>query len=149
MAELFATRDRKGKLRAFTSPDVVKNNGAGYWIPTYNSGCREIVLDESDFPEISWDDSSPTKLLLVNPQANETNMERIAVPGTIKVNCPMASDHNMPTSAPITVFVDDISYIEPRENLSVLHMKRGDNIVCAESASAVEKLIVDMKHENR
>ena len=151
MTELFAVRDRKGQLRAFTTPDVVKNNGAGYWVSTFNSKAREFVLDEEAFPEISWEDSTPTRLLLVNPQAPKSNVENLSLPGTIEVNSPQTSHHNVPTCAPITVFVDDISYIEQRVdgNSSILHMKNGDAVNSKESVNTIKNLIAEMGHEDR
>lgn len=148
MTELFAARDRGGQLRVFTSDEIVKNNGRGYWIPKYNSGVREFVIDENEFPEISWDDMSPTKLMLVNPKPEE-NIGNVSLPGTIEVSTPnSASPFNVKKGSKTTVFISDISYIESSGEetyKSHIHMKNGDIIQCEQSQYAVKQLIRESK----
>lgn len=146
MTELFGARDRSGQLRIFTSDDVIKNNGRGYWIPKYNSGTREFVIDEKEFPEIEWEDDKPTKLKLVNPEVKEThNVEDVILAGTIEVSTPSCdAPYNIAKGSKVTVFVKDISYIEPCKNQdysSAIHMKNGEIILCEEPNNEVKRLI--------
>ena len=45
----------------------------------------------------------------------------------------------------MTVFINDISYIEPKESgngyKSLIHMKNGDTILCEQSQNAIKHLI--------
>lgn len=147
MVELFAGRDRDGQLRIFTSEDVIKNNGKGYWLTKYNSGNVEIAsLNKKDeFPEISWDDAKLTRLVLTNPLVSEKNIEDIPLSGTIEVNTPTTSSSYNIKKGTTTVFINDISYIEPQgpENgyRSLIHMKNGDIILCEQSQNAIKHLI--------
>ena len=149
MTELFAARDRGGQLRVFTSDDIIKNNGRGYWIPMYNSRAREFVIDENEFPEISWDDAKPTKLVLVNPSEPEEKIENVSLSGTIEVNTPnSASPFNVKKGSKTTVFISDISYIESSGEetyKSHIHMKNGDIIRCEQSQYAIKQLIRESK----
>lgn len=146
MTELFGARDRSGQLRAFTSDDVIKNNGRGYWIPKYNSGTREFVIDEKEFPEIEWEDDKPTKLMLINPAVKEThNVEDVILAGTIEVSTPSCeAPYNIAKGSKVTVFIKDISYIEPctsQDYSSAIHMKNGEIILCEEPNNEVKRLI--------
>lgn len=146
MVELFAGRDRNGQLHIFTSEDAIKNNGKGYWLPKYNSGTKELAtVDKDEFPEISWDDANLTRLVLTNPLVSEKNVEDILLSGTIEVNTPTTSSSYNIRKGTTTVFIDDISYIEPQESgngyKSLIHMKNGDTILCEQSQNAIKRLI--------
>ena len=145
MAELYAVRDRKGNLTAYTTDRIIKNNGGGYWLPEFNVKTTEIKLNNDDFPEIDWDDLTPTRLELVNPLANNV-VNIVKIPGTIEVTTSSScSQYSIDRGGDkFTVFVNDISYIEPTITgnfKSILHMKNGDKINCKESVNEVGILI--------
>lgn len=146
MTELFGARDKSGQLRVFTSDNVIKNNGRGYWIPKYNSGTREFVIDDKQFPEIEWEDDKPTPLVLINPAKKEDrNVEEVSIAGTIRVSTPSHdAPYNIAKGSKITMFVNDISYFEPCEQQdysSAIHMKSGETILCEETNDEIRRLI--------
>ena len=145
--DLYAVRSRNGQLKAYTNNKLCKNNGAGYWLPEYNARATEILLNEEEFPEIQWDDAKPTRLELINPSVETTEETNIKLSNTIKVTIRNnASSYNTDVGTHITVFVDDISWIEPTNFdmcKTILHMKNGDNINCLETEERIRKLILN------
>lgn len=143
--ELFGARDRKGKLRIFTGDAVIKNPGRGYWLSECNAELGELEIDRNSFPEIQWDDSRPTKLLLINPESEDDLNDDVSIPGCIEVCVDNpASECNIRTDSPITVFINNISYIEPREgerHKSSIHLKDGTVLTCIESVNEIKRLI--------
>lgn len=145
MAELFAVRDKKGNLSAFTTEHLLKNKGGGYWIPEFNVKPTEIKLNNDEFPEIEWEDTKPTRLELVNPLADKT-VNLVNIPGTIEVTTnSKSSEYSIERGGDkFTIFVDDISYIAPTVTgvfKSIIHMKNGDVIQCKESKNEIARLI--------
>lgn len=144
-----AVRDRDGKLSLFVVKDpgdIIKNGGAGHWIPKFNSMSKQIDLDPDDFPEIHWDDVSPTTLKLVNTETSEENVENISLSGTIELPTKSSfSQDNLNVGFMRTLFVNDISSIEPTgPNECILHMKNGDIIECKRGERAVKHLIASV-----
>lgn len=139
--ELYACRNRKGDLHLFTTPDLVKNRGGGYWLPTFNSKSFDIPVNREEFPEVDWSDAEPTRLELVNP--NETKQENFVLPGTIEVNISSSkTEYNNFFKKGITVFTNDISWIESaQDNTAKIHMKNGETICCTETQNEVLSLL--------
>lgn len=145
--ELFAVRDRKGNLKLFTGDSVIKNPGRGYWLPEYNAQMGEMAISKDSFPEVKWDDSRPTRLLLVNPESNDDSNESISIPGCIEVcvNNP-ASECNVRMDASVTVFIDNISYMEPyngEHEKTSIHLKDGNILICRESINEIKRAIYE------
>lgn len=142
---LVATRDRNGDLHLFVvkdPTDVIKNNGTGHWIPKFNTGTKQIDLNPDEFPEISWDDMSPTPLKLVNMQSEES-VENISLTGTIEIRAKSSfSNDNINTGSVRTLFISDISSIEGAgPNKCLIHMRNGDVIECEQGERTVKHLI--------
>lgn len=152
MVILFGVRDKDGRLRIFNDDKLVKNLGRGYWLPEYNSGNCELPVEKEAFPEISWEDAEPTKLVLANLSESEDLNDNVFVPGCIEVHCQSSSSpYNSKVGSKLTIFVNDISYFEPNNNEkynSSIHMKNGDLIICEETVNKLKRLIVACNHED-
>lgn len=144
--KLYVVRDRDSSLRLVTNDRLIKNNGKGYWIPEYNNtGIKQLSLDKEMFPEIQWEDTTPTEIMLVNPTCDTIDNEDVQLPGAIEIDAPSeGSPYNIQRSSKITIFVKDISYLEPTEvshYRTIIHMKNGDEIKAKQSIGRVKQLI--------
>lgn len=146
---LFLVRDRDDSLHLCSSNRLVKNQKQGYWLPEYDSGNKMMDVNKDEFPNVRWDDSSPTRVTVSGP-SYENNNSDVHVPGTIEIDVKSKDDlHCLPSVEKHTVFIDDISFIEPNVNdrtTSFIHMKNGARILCNQSQNEVKQLICD-SHE--
>lgn len=146
--DLFFVRDRNGSLHLCSSNRLVKNQKQGYWLAEYGSGTEMMDVNEKEFPNVSWDDSSPMRVTVIEPSCE--NNRDVNVPGTIEINVKSKDDlHCLPSIEKYTVFIDDISFIEPNvddRTTSFIHMKNGARILCNQSQNEVKQLICD-SHE--
>lgn len=144
--ELFAVRDRKGTLKLFTGDSLVKNQGKGYWLSEYNSQIGEMEISKDSFPEIRWDDSKPTRLVLVNPENDDDPNDIVDVPGCIEVYVEdSASQYNTRVDTPLIVFIDNISYLEPYNGgeKTSIHLKNGQKLLVRESVNQIKRAIYE------
>ena len=147
--DLFGARDRNGNLRLFTGDAVIKNPGRGYWLSECNAELGELKINRNSFPEIQWDDSRPTKLLLVNPESEDDELnDDVTVPGCIEVHVDdRTSNSNLRVDSELTVFINDISFLENKHDdryKCIIHLKSGKLLTCRESVNDIKRLI----HEN-
>ena len=149
--ELFAVRDREGNLKLFTDDSIIKNPGRGYWLPEYNNNVQmgEMTISKDSFPEIQWDDSRPTKLLLINPESEDDELnDDVTVPGCIEVHVDdHTSNSNLRVDSELTVFINDISFLENKHDdryKCIIHLKSGKLLPCRESVNDIKRSI----HEN-
>lgn len=133
--DLYVARNKDGSLNLFKTNELVKNKGKGYWV---GIGVTEIPIKRENFPEVSWDDMAPTKLELVNRNAQVENLDRDKdVPGFVRVHITGDSKSNIYTGNSIIVNIDEIETIEGH----YIRLKSGRTLECDEDGRTITDLI--------